>query len=120
MSLSVKYVHTKRRRNVSNILGNIGLCRAAGGVTTGFDSILAEVRSKRAKLVIISSDASERTKKQLRDKCAYYSVKCVETEFSAEELGVSVGKPSAVAVSFNGRGCFNKIRDHYSRSGEAE
>ena len=42
--------------------GYIGLCVAAGGVTTGFDLVLGEIRRGRAKFVLIASDASERTK----------------------------------------------------------
>ena len=30
--------------NASAILGWMGLCKAAGGVTSGFDSVLGEVR----------------------------------------------------------------------------
>ncbi len=57
----------------------IGLCRAAGGVACGTDAALGEVRRGRAKFVLIASDVSDRTRKQLTDKCKYYHVTCFET-----------------------------------------
>lgn len=95
------------------IKGYIGLCRAAGGVTVGFDLILADVRAKRARLVLVSSDASERTRKQLSDKCSFYSVPCVLTGISSGELGKTVGKGEISALSFNGKGCYNKIAEYF-------
>ena len=100
--------------NAGAILGWMGLCKAAGGVTSGFDSVLGEVRCGKAKLVMISADASDRTRKQIKDKCGFHGVKCVECEFTSEELGHAIGRDSAVAVSFGGKGCFNKIRDYYT------
>lgn len=83
----------------------IGLCRAAGGVTTGFDSVLTEVRRGRAVFVLIADDASERTVKQLRDKCAFYNVPCFRADMSAERLSDLLGKRSlCVQAAFTGRG----------------
>ena len=90
--------------NASAILGWMGLCKAAGGVRCG-----------KSKLVMIASDASERTRKQIKDKCEFHGVKCVECGFSSEEIGRAIGRGSTVAVSFGGKGCFNKIRDYYAK-----
>ena len=57
--------------NASAILGWMGLCKAAGGVTSGFDSVLGEVRCGKSKLVMIASDASERTRKQIRISASF-------------------------------------------------
>ena len=101
--------------NANVILGWMGLCKAAGGVTSGFDSVLGEVRCGKSKLVMIASDASERTRKQIKDKCEFHGVKCVECGFSSDEMGHAIGRDSTVAVSFGGKGCFNKIRDYYAK-----
>ena len=83
----------------------IGLCRAAGGVTVGFDAVLGEVRGGRAKFVLIASDASDRTRKQLSDKCRYYHVTCFEGAYSSEELSGMLGRRSGcVAAAFTGKG----------------
>ena len=83
----------------------IGLCMAAGGVVTGFDSVLPEVRRGRAKFLLIAADASERTKKQLTDKCTHYQTKYRTGPYTGEELARMLGKKSTcMAAAFTGRG----------------
>lgn len=88
----------------------IGLCMAAGGVKTGVDTVLGEIRSQRARLVIVSSDASERTKKQLGDKCSFYKTKMIGSDCSADELAGMIGKASpCAAIALTGRGPWKKV-----------
>ena len=88
----------------------IGLCMAAGGVKTGVDTVLGEIRSLKARLVIVSSDASERTKKQLTDKCSYYKVKLIGTDFTADALAGMIGKKApCAAIALTGRGPWKKV-----------
>ena len=83
----------------------IGLCMAAGGVTTGFDSVLAEVRKGRVKFLLIASDASDRTKKQLTDKCTHYETKYRIGPYDGTELARMLGKKSTcMAAAFTGQG----------------
>lgn len=83
----------------------IGLCRAAGGVTTGFDLVLGEVRRKKAVFVLIADDASERTRKQISDKCGSYQVPYFPAGMTSEELAGLIGKKSAcAAAAFTGKG----------------
>lgn len=89
-------------RKIENYMG---LCRAAGGVTTGFDLVLGEVRRKKALFVLIADDASERTRKQISDKCEYYEVKCFPAGLTADELARVLGKKSScAAAAFTGKG----------------
>lgn len=89
-------------RKIENYMG---LCRAAGGVTTGFDLVLGEVRRKKALFVLIADDASERTRKQISDKCEYYEVKCFPADLTSEELARVLGKRSScAAAAFTGKG----------------
>ena len=88
----------------------IGLCRAAGGVTVGFDAVLNEVRSGRAKFVLIASDASDRTRKQLSDKCKYYHVTCFEGAYTSAGLAEMLGRRSGcVAAAFTGKGPYDSV-----------
>ena len=90
----------------------IGLCAAAGGVVTGFDLVLGEIRHSRAKFVILASDASERTSKQITDKCKYYNVKCLSGIYSGDELAGMIGKKSfCAAVAFVGKGPWQAVLD---------
>lgn len=63
----------------------------------GSDAVLKTVRGSGARLVLISSDASDRTTKQLKDKCAFYGVTAIKLSESSFDIGRAVGK-SAVAV----------------------
>ncbi len=78
---------------------------AAGGVVTGFDSVLTEVRQGRVKFLLIAADASERTKKQLTDKCTHYKTKYRTGPYTGEELARILGKRAVcMAAAFTGRG----------------
>lgn len=89
----------------------LGLCMAAGGVKTGFETVLSEVRAGRARLVLVASDASERTKKQLKDKCSYYNVKSVDTGMTGGEIALLIGKRSAcAALALTGKGPWKSIQ----------
>ena len=89
----------------------IGLCASAGGVITGFDLILGEIRKNRAKFVLIASDSSERTKKQLTDKCKYYNVKYyIINEYSSEAIAHMLEKRALCgAAAFTGRGPWKNV-----------
>ncbi|MBE6726379.1 MAG: 50S ribosomal protein L7ae [Ruminococcaceae bacterium] len=88
----------------------IGLCRAAGGVTVGFDAVLNDVRAGRAKFVLVASDASDRTRKQLKDKCNYYKAPCFEGAWTSEKLAEMLGRRSGcVAAAFTGKGPYESV-----------
>ena len=88
----------------------IGLCRAAGGVTVGFDAVLREVRSGRARFVLMASDASERTRKQITDKCRYYGVTCFDGPYPSADLAKMLGRRSGpAAAAFTGKGPFESV-----------
>ena len=83
----------------------MGLCRAAGGVTTGVDSTLAEVRRGRVKFVLIASDTSERSTKQLTDKCKFYNTKYFINSYDSAAIAHILGKKSPCAAAcFLGKG----------------
>ncbi len=49
--------------------GMIGLCVKAGRAAFGSEECTALLRTRRVHLVIVAEDASENTKKRMRDKC---------------------------------------------------
>lgn len=83
------------------ILSLAGLCRKAGGIITGTDAVLEAVRSKKTKpsVVIVSSDASDRTAKQLFDKAAFYGVTAVRLNADSQKISSSLGKKSPCAAA---------------------
>ena len=55
----------------------LGLCIRAGKLDTGELAVEKSISSGKARLIIISEDASENTKKQFHDKCRFYNVPVV-------------------------------------------
>lgn len=85
------------------ILRMLGLARRARRLAVGTDSVLNAARSGKAALVVLASDSSERTKKQIGDKCAAYGVPLVapdaDRQTLADALGFKDGQISACAVT---------------------
>lgn len=69
----------------------IGLAMRAGKIASGEFSTEKAVKSGRARLVVVASDASDNTKKKFYNMCAYYQVPC-ETAGDKETLGHAIGK----------------------------
>lgn len=86
----------------AKLSGMLGLAMRAGKVTLGTEQICAVLPKGRARLVLVSSSASENTKKKLRFKCVYYETRMIEVNIDTEELGRLLGKtytPAAVAIT---------------------
>lgn len=86
--------------SLNKMLSMLGICRKAGRLAVGSDAAMTAVRSTgsgKAKLLLISSDASARTAKQFTDKCAYYGVSSLRVTADSFSIGHAVGK-TAVAV----------------------
>ena len=80
--------------------GVIGLARRAGQIAVGTNGALDAIRSGKAKLVLIASDASDNTKKLLTDKASFRKVPVEFPPMTAETLGKCVGKAYTVAAAF--------------------
>ncbi len=84
------------------LTGMLGLAMRGGKLIIGTEQICVALPKRKVKTVIVSSSASEGTKKKIRCKCEFYSVEMVEVGIDTEELGRIVGKtygPAAVAVT---------------------
>jgi len=75
----------------------LGLCRRCGKVVMGAGQVLEAITGKKApSVVIVAADASERTKKQLRDKCSHRNIPAFSCRRSGEELARLLGKEGVV------------------------
>lgn len=50
---------------MKNLIDNIGLCRRAGKLTLGFDSVKDEIIGQTACVVLVARDVSEKTVKEI-------------------------------------------------------
>ena len=87
----------------NKIISLLGIAMKSGNVVSGEYQVLEAVRKKKAKLVLVSEDASDNTKKLFSDKCAFYKVP-VELYGTKEDLGRAIGKDlrSSLAVCEDG------------------
>ena len=82
------------------ILTYVGLAAAKRSTVLGTDLVLKEIRKQKGTVcVVIASDASERTKKQINDKCTYYNIPLIHLDCDMETLGKRVGKISPTACA---------------------
>jgi ribosomal protein L7Ae-like RNA K-turn-binding protein len=69
----------------------ISLANKAGKLVTGEDAVRDSIRNGKAMLAIASEDASDNTKKRIRNSAAFYNVTFLVWGLK-DELGNSIGK----------------------------
>ncbi|MBS4207583.1 YlxQ family RNA-binding protein [Bacillus sp. FJAT-50079] len=86
----------------------LGLATRARKTISGEDLVIREIQQARAKLVLISKDASDNTSKKIQDKCIFYNVPYLFVE-SREQLGHAIGKEARVVVAITEEGFAKKL-----------
>ena len=86
--------------DTARLASMIGLCRRANRLGCGVEAVNDAVKAGRACLVLLASDPSPRTSKQIGDKCAFRRVPLITLPMTKEELGAACGldEMSACAV----------------------
>ena len=103
--------------NTKSIDSLIGLCRKAGRLVSGSHMTEEAIRSGQAKLVIVTTDASDNTRKRMHDKSAYYHVPIVEYG-TMEVLGKSIGQGARTALAVTDTGFADAIHKKMKENGE--
>lgn len=96
----MKNTQSAKGSNNARLVSMIGLCRRANRLGCGVDMIKDALKTGRVRLVLLASDPSERTRKQLSDKCATACVELLPVPLTKEEMGAACGMAelSACAV----------------------
>lgn len=79
------------------VLSMLGLCKRAGKLKSGAFSVEESVKAKKAYLVVMVKDASDRTKKTHRDMCTYYRVPLYEYG-TKDTLSAAIGQTDRVSA----------------------
>lgn len=82
---------------MNQALNALSLAHKAGKIVTG-EGVLKAIRSQKACLVLIASDASDNTKKRHQDKSNYYEIETL-TCFDSEELSNAIGKSNRMVIA---------------------
>src|SRR5699024_9049415 len=93
----------------NNYLNMIGLANRAGKCSTGEEQIIKDIKSKKAKLVLLARDTGTQTRKKITDKCKTYNVP-FEIADDSETLSHAIGKHKRVAVAILDAGFADKIK----------
>ncbi len=105
--------------NRNKVFGLLGLAMKAGKVQSGEFSTEKSVKSGKARLVIVSDESSENTKKMFRNMCTYYEVPYFEFG-GKEELGRAVGKRMRASLAVLDQGFSEAIEKQLSMNGGSE
>lgn len=76
----------------------IGLATRAGKTVAGEFAVEKSVKTGKAYMVIVSTQASDNTKKLFRNKCEYYQIPYYEYG-TREELGLATGNKDRVSIA---------------------
>ena len=97
------------------ILSLCGLAKCAGKVTVGTNMVTSFIRGKvKPQLVILSSDASDNSKKKISDSCEYHNVKLIFSDYTMIELGHAIGQSGGAAcIAVADAGFSKAILNHY-------
>ncbi|MDT8858986.1 YlxQ family RNA-binding protein [Alkalihalobacillus sp. MEB130] len=86
----------------------LGLAARARKLVTGEELVIKEVRRRSVRLVLLSSDAAEQTKKKVLDKCGHYNIPVRVTSDRAT-LGQAIGKAERVVIGVTDDGFAKKM-----------
>lgn len=90
----------------------LGLAKRAGNVIEGYSKCDEERNRKSIFLFIISTDASNSTKKKFKNHCLTKNIIFIE-DFSKEELGSSIGREEVKILAVTDKNMANKLYTLY-------
>ncbi len=97
------------------VLSFLGLAARGRNLVSGEFSTEKAVKERKAELVIVSSDASDNTKKMFANMCAYYQTP-IYFYGTRETLGNAVGKEIRASVAVTDKGLADGIMKRLEES----
>lgn len=91
-------------------LSTLGLCRKAGKLVYGFDAVCEEIKKPGKKVagVLIASDISAKSEKEVRFVCEKYSVVVLKAQLTMDEIKGVLTKRTGI-IAFLDKGLFSAI-----------
>lgn len=74
----------------------ISMSRKAGKLLWGFDTVVSAAQAGKVKLILLASDLSAKTKKEIAFVCQKTKIRSVEMRFDMQQLQQGIGKRSGV------------------------
>ncbi len=98
-------------KRMDRILSLLGLAARGRNLVSGEFSTEKAVKEGKAQLVIVSTDASDNTKKLFTDKCNYRDIP-IYYYSEKEKLGKAIGKSMRTSVAVTDPGMAANIAKH--------
>ena len=89
--------------NKQKALNLLGMAYRARKTINGYDSVMDAIIKGKGKIVLIASDASEKTIEAFQKKCFYYHVDICEM-FTTAELSKAIGKGLCKVLAISDEG----------------
>lgn len=81
---------------MNDISGTLSICRRAGRLILGMDEVKTSVKKKEARLVLITDDFSENSRKEITFVCERYGVPARVVGLTMYDIADTVGKRCGV------------------------
>ena len=82
---------------INKTLGLLGISAKAGKVISGTDIVLEYLKKKKVKLIIIATDCSTKTKKNIKESSYKYEIPTIEYG-NIEENSKAIGKSNRAII----------------------
>ena len=81
-------------------LSYIGFAARSRAIAVGTEAVISEIRkcSPGTVAVVLATDASERTKKQINDKCTSHGAPVAAVPLTKDEIAGAAGKKTSVSA----------------------
>lgn len=80
------------------LFGMFGLAKKAGKVIAGTEQVTNNIRKGIPCIVYLSAEASDNTKKRIKNCCGYYNIELYEVDISIYDMAHTIGKKSAISA----------------------
>ena len=103
MNIEDKSAYQKRK-----VLGMLGISAKAGKIVCGNDATIEDIEKHRVKLVIVAENASERTKKNIKNICDKSNVPILEFG-DIDEISKTIGKSNKAIIGIKSKSLSEEI-----------
>jgi ribosomal protein L7Ae-like RNA K-turn-binding protein len=94
--------------NQNKVLGLLGIATKAGKITCGTDAVLEEIKKKKAKIVLVAEDASNRTKENFQHLCENENIP-IAIFGNIEDVSKAIGKQNKAVVCIKDKNLSEEI-----------
>ncbi len=92
-----------------DVLFLLGICRKAGKLISGQDSVERAIKAKKIYLIILSEDSSVNTRKKMKSLCFKESIPMLYWGHS-DKLGKAIGKGQRKVIGITDKGLAKEIQ----------